>query len=90
MRSFYAILVASSVSFGIYFAIAGTVFLGMYQVPQYTYEDWHLFAAQLGFGCRHRELVALGSGHGPTRPNSRQARSFATVFDLLAVSLCAI
>lgn len=43
-RAFYGILVASSVSFGVYFAIAGTVFLGVFQVPQYAYEDWHLLA----------------------------------------------
>jgi H+/Cl- antiporter ClcA len=37
-------IVASSVSFGIYFAIAGSVFLGAYQVPQYTFHDWQLLA----------------------------------------------
>jgi H+/Cl- antiporter ClcA len=37
-------IVASSVSFGIYFVIAGSVFLDAYQVPQYTYEDWQLLA----------------------------------------------
>src|SRR3954453_5942056 len=38
-------LVASSVSFGLYFAIAGSVFLDAYKVPQYKYEDWQLLAA---------------------------------------------
>jgi chloride channel protein, CIC family len=38
-------IVASSVSFGIYFAIAGAVFLNIYEVPQYQFEDWHLLAA---------------------------------------------
>ncbi len=38
-------IVAASVSFGIYFAIAGAVFLGVYQVPRYTFEDWQLLAA---------------------------------------------
>jgi len=37
-------IVAGSVSFGIYFAIAGAVFLGDYQVPRYTFEDWQLLA----------------------------------------------
>ena len=37
-------IVASSVSFGIYFAIAGAVFLDAYQVPQYEFEDWQLLA----------------------------------------------
>ncbi|NMO57560.1 chloride channel protein [Actinoplanes sp. TBRC 11911] len=35
-------VVASSVSFGIYFAIAGAVFLDAYQVPPYDVEDWQL------------------------------------------------
>ena len=38
-------IVASSVSFGIYFAIAGAVFLDAYQVPPYQFEDWQLLAA---------------------------------------------
>ena len=38
-------IVASSVSFGIYFAIAGAVFLDIYKVPQYHFEDWQLLAA---------------------------------------------
>ena len=37
-------IVASSVSFGIYFAIAGAVFLDAYRVPQYEFEDWQLLA----------------------------------------------
>ena len=37
-------VVASSVSFGIYFAIAGAVFVDAYQVPPYNFEDWQLVA----------------------------------------------
>src|ERR1017187_5529567 len=37
-------IVASSISFGIYFAIAGSVFLDAYQVPPYKFEDWQLLA----------------------------------------------
>ena len=37
-------IVAGSVSFGIYFAIAGAVFLGAYQVPRYAFESWQLLA----------------------------------------------
>ena len=37
-------IVASSVSFGIYFAVAGAVFLDVYDLPSYRYEDWHLLA----------------------------------------------
>jgi chloride channel protein, CIC family len=53
-------IVAGSVSFGIYFAIAGAVFLGTYQVPRYAFEDWQLLAGiPLGlFGTLVASLVA--------------------------------
>ncbi|MGO8896285.1 MAG: chloride channel protein [Streptosporangiaceae bacterium] len=44
VKALAAEIVASSVSFGIYFAIAGAVFLGDYKVPQYTFHDWQLLA----------------------------------------------
>lgn len=44
LKSFYATLVASALSFGVYFAIAGSVFFDIYEVPAYAYEDWHLLA----------------------------------------------
>ncbi len=40
-------IVASSISFGIYFAIAGAVFLDDYKVPSYKFEDWQLLAGVL-------------------------------------------
>jgi len=43
-KALAAEIVASSVSFGIYFAIAGAVFLDNYQVPAYKFEDWQLLA----------------------------------------------
>ncbi len=43
-KALAAEIVASSVSFGIYFAIAGAVFLDDYKVPQYTFRDWQLLA----------------------------------------------
>ena len=43
-KALAAEIVASSVSFGIYFAIAGAVFVGDYKVPQYTFHDWQLLA----------------------------------------------
>src|SRR6516225_473625 len=43
-KALAAQIVASSVSFGIYFAIAGAVFLGDFKVPQYKFEDWQLLA----------------------------------------------
>jgi H+/Cl- antiporter ClcA len=37
-------IVASSVSSGIYFAIAGALFLGAYHVPKFAFHDWQLLA----------------------------------------------
>jgi len=53
-------IVAASVSFGIYFAIAGAVFLGAYEVPRYAFEDWQLLAGiPLGlFGAAVSMLAA--------------------------------
>lgn len=48
-RVFYGSLVASSVSFGLYFVIVGSLFLGIYEVPTYEFEDWHLLAG-IGLG----------------------------------------
>jgi H+/Cl- antiporter ClcA len=38
-------VVASSVSFAIYFVVAGSVFLDAYPVPHYQFEDWQLLVA---------------------------------------------
>jgi H+/Cl- antiporter ClcA len=46
-KALAAEIVASSVSFGIYFAIAGSVFLDAYEVPAYKFEDWQLLAGVL-------------------------------------------
>jgi len=43
-KALVSAIVASSVSFGIYFAVAGSFFLDVYEVPSYRYEDWHLLA----------------------------------------------
>ena len=43
-RTLVSAIVASSISFGIYFAIAGSVFLDIYQVPAYEFQDWQLLA----------------------------------------------
>ena len=51
-------IVASSVSFGIYFAVAGSVFLDAYEVPPYKYEDWQL-AAGVGFGLLAAVIVTI-------------------------------
>jgi chloride channel protein, CIC family len=46
-KALVSAIVASSVSFGIYFAVAGSFFLDVYEVPSYRYEDWHLLAGVL-------------------------------------------
>ena len=57
-KALFGSIVAASVSFGIYFAIAGSFFLDAYQVPAFEYEDWQLFAG-LGFGVLAAVIVTL-------------------------------
>ena len=38
-------LLASSVAFAVYFPIAGSTFVGIYDLPSFKYEDWQLLAA---------------------------------------------
>jgi H+/Cl- antiporter ClcA len=55
-----ASLLSSSVSFAIYFAIAGSTFLGIFAVPSYKYEDWHLLAAiPLGLAAGALALITI-------------------------------
>ena len=54
-------IVAGSVSFGIYFAIAGAVFLGAYRVPGYTFEDWQLLAG-IPLGLFGAVVASLAAG----------------------------
>ncbi len=60
-KALAAEIVASSVSFGIYFAIAGAVFLDDYQVPSYKFEDWQLLAG-IPLGLFAAVLVTLLAG----------------------------
>jgi H+/Cl- antiporter ClcA len=60
-KALAAQIVASSVSFGIYFAIAGAVFLDEYKVPQYKFEDWQLLAG-IPLGLFAAVLVTLLAG----------------------------
>ncbi|NMO93990.1 chloride channel protein [Actinomycetospora sp. TBRC 11914] len=60
-KALAAQIVASSVSFAIYFAIAGAVFAGDYAVPQYEFEDWYLLAA-IPLGLFAAVLVTLLAG----------------------------
>jgi H+/Cl- antiporter ClcA len=60
-KALAAQIVSSSVAFGIYFAIAGAVFLDDYQVPPYKFEDWQL-AAGVPLGLFAALLVTLLAG----------------------------
>lgn len=57
-RVFLGSLISSSVAFGIYFTIIGSVFLGIYEVPSFEFEVWHLVAA-IGLGLT-AAVVAVG------------------------------
>lgn len=57
-RAIFGSLVASSISFGIWFAIAGSIFIGLYEVPSYEYVDWHLLAG-VGLGLLAALMVVL-------------------------------
>ena len=56
--AFFSSVVSTSAAFGIYFVIAGSVFLGIYKVPQYDYQDWHLLAG-VALGLLAAVTVAL-------------------------------
>ncbi len=60
-KALAAEIVASSVSFGLYFAIAGAIFVDAYQVPSYQFEDWQLLAA-IPLGLFATLLVTLLAG----------------------------
>ncbi|HYJ12833.1 MAG TPA: chloride channel protein [Thermomicrobiales bacterium] len=57
-KAITATIISSSVSFGIYFAIAGSFFLDAYELPPYTYKGWQL-AAGVGFGVLAAVIVTL-------------------------------
>jgi H+/Cl- antiporter ClcA len=58
VKALAAQIVASSISFGIYFGIAGAVFLDFYKVPHYQFHDWQLLAGIL-LGLFAAVLVTL-------------------------------
>ncbi|MFI6829167.1 chloride channel protein [Kribbella sp. NPDC050241] len=57
-KTLAATIVSSSVSFGIYFVVAGAFFLDAYQVPSYKFEDWQLLAG-IGLGLFAAVVVTL-------------------------------
>jgi H+/Cl- antiporter ClcA len=88
-------IIASSVSFGIYFVIVGAVFLDAYEVPSYKFEDWQLLAAiPLGLLAAVVATVLVASTAGLTRlftrlPISSIAKPTlgGVVFGLIGVAL---
>ena len=88
-------IIASSVSFGIYFAIVGAVFLDAYQVPSYEFEDWQLLAAiPLGLLAAVVATVLVASTAGLTRlftrlpiPSIAKPTLGGVVFGLIGVAL---
>jgi len=88
-------LVASSVSFAIFFPIAGATFLGIYTLPQYKFEDWQLLAAVplglLGGLLALLTVVAIGGATRLLAPLAHRTILLAAlggvVFGLVAVAL---
>src|SRR3954447_16832798 len=67
-KALAAEIVASSVSFGVYFAIAGAVFVDDYKVPQYAFEDWQLLAGiPLGLFAALLVVLLVGFTMGAAR-----------------------
>lgn len=90
-----AALVSSTVAFAVYFPIAGTTFLGIYQLPSFKYEDWQLAAAvPLGLFAAALALitvVAIGMLTKLTAPLTERPILRSTlggiVFGLVGVAL---
>ena len=88
-------IIASSVSFGIYFVIVGAVFLDAYKVPSYEFEDWQLLAAiPLGLLAAVVATVLVASTAGLTRlftrlpiPSIAKPTLGGVVFGLIGVAL---
>ena len=94
-KALAAEIVSSSVSFGIYFAIAGAVFLDHYQVPTFTFEDWQLLAAiPLGLFAALVVTLLVGFMMGAARlfgrlkvPSIAKSTLGGVVFGIVGVAL---
>ena len=88
-------IIASSVSFGIYFVIVGAIFLDAYEVPSYEFEDWQLLAAiPLGLFAAVVATVLVVSTAALTRlftrlpiPSIAKPTLGGVVFGLIGVAL---
>ncbi|KHL17103.1 H+/Cl- antiporter ClcA [Mumia flava] len=49
LHALFGSLAAASVGFAVFYPIAGATFLGIYDVPDYEYKNWHLLAG-VGLG----------------------------------------
>lgn len=94
-KTLAAEVVASSVSFGLYFAIAGAVFLDAYEVPAYKFEDWQLLAGiPLGLFAALVVTLLVGFMMGTTRllgrlkaPTVAKSTLGGVVFGIVGVAL---
>ncbi|MGZ6693900.1 MAG: chloride channel protein, partial [Solirubrobacteraceae bacterium] len=88
-------LLAASVSFAVYFPIAGSTFVGIYTLPSFKYEDWQLLAAiPLGLVAGLLALitvVAIGVMTKLTAPLAKRTILRSTIggiaFGLVGVAL---
>src|SRR3954464_7629727 len=59
-ETLFAGLLSATVAFAVYFPIAGSTFVGLYELPSFSYEDWQLLAAvPLGLVAAALALVTV-------------------------------
>jgi H+/Cl- antiporter ClcA len=95
VKALAAQIVASSVSFGIYFAIAGAVFLDDYKVPHYKFADWQLLAGiPLGLFAAAVVILLGGFTQGAARlfvrlklPDLAKSVLGGVIFGVIGVAL---
>ena len=65
-------LLSASVAFAVYFPIAGSTFVGLYELPSFKYEDWQLLAAvPLGLVAAALALMTVVAAAMMTRLTAR-------------------
>lgn len=90
-----ASLLSAAVSFALYFAIAGSTFVGLFSAPAYRYADWQLLAAvPLGLvagGLALTTMVAVGAMKKLMAPLAKRTVLRATlggvIFGLVGAAL---
>ena len=67
-----ACLLSASVAFAVYYPIAGSTFVGLYELPPFKYEDWQLLAAvPLGLVAGALALLTVVAAAMMTRLTAR-------------------